>query len=1398
MVHWLCRIVSCSCFLQFSLACSLDAAEDWADKRLTVREGLQLWLDAASQPAARTAQGQPAISDKSPVDRWYDGSGRARHVAAPADDARPRFLNLGAAALFRFDGQQDCLRYNGPEHAIGAFTAFIVADAHKNPGEWHGFLAANQPDRRDYETGFTIDLGSQATFAFRQLNVEGRGFRGAMNVMQAGRPFGKLCVIRTVADPTERTIRLWIDNEPQRSRPFDPAPLRIDEITVGARYYTNGPGPQQVRGFLAGDIAEVLLYDRVLSTSESDSVQSYLTAKYAAVKVPSPPVEAAPGTAPLVQVESPPPVQMFVPGFAARELPLELTNINNVKYREDGKLVAVGYDGNVWLLGDSDGDGLEDRAELFWDNQGRIQAPIGMALTPPGYKHGRGLFIACMGKCSLVVDTDGDDRADREIIVAEGWPKTIVRVDALGVAVDPQDQSIYFGLGTPAFSNAYVLDQQGQAQYDVAGERGTILRVSPDFKQREIIATGVRFSVAMAFNRHGDLFCTEQEGATWLANGNPFDELLHIERGRHYGFPPRHPRHLPGVIDEPSTFDYGPQHQSACGLNFNEPVNGGPVFGPEWWRGDAIVAGYSRGKLYRTKLAKTPEGYVAQNNLIGCLNMLTADACVSPRGDLVVATHSGEPDWGSGPTGPGKLYQVSYRERRQPQPVAIWAATPNEVQIAFDQPLDPRQLADLKSALKIAIAHGEGVAAGDRFESLRPGYAVVVRQLEALRSALSVLGVQITPDHRTLLVQTARHPGVSNYAIQLPQLSTAGRDNAASSTEGLPQSPEIDLRYDLCGAEATWTPADGHAPLSVWLPHVDPTVAQAFTAGSAQHEELWMALQRSPGQLALRTQLDLTDMLRPAVQPGGQIDYTWPVEEVTIRLVSNRELAVRCLDQSIHSTAGDATAGDGGTHVASVTLKPAAGSYTPLEILLAADGAVPTLRIGWHTAEDARERPFPLRRMLLPWVSPKVDSPQQPFIQPIPELAGGSWERGRQVFFNEQVGCFKCHRVNQRGGETGPDLSNLVHRDYRSVLRDVSHPSAALNPDYITQVVVLKDGRILTGAVRPVSDNLLIGDAQGNVTVVKQTDVEELALSPLSTMPEKLPELLGPERLRDVVTFLLTPPPRLSDYGPLPPPSPRTREEVDAVLARSEVLPQPLRPLHVVLVAGRKDHGPGEHDYPAWMRMWSQLMRSAENVTVSTAMEWPADEDIRTADCMVFFQRGNWTAERARQIDPYLERGGGLVYIHYAVDGGNDAPGFAQRIGLAWQGGRSRFRHGALDLAFDSAKGHPIARNFDKLHLHDESYWQGFGDPSRINVLATGVEDGQPQPLFWTMQPGNGRVFVSIPGHFSWTFDDPLFRILLLRGIAWTAKEPVDRFNDLATMGVEVANDVIEARRAER
>src|SRR5205085_2591163 len=150
---------------------------------------------------------------------------------------------------------------------------------------------------------------------------------------------------------------------------------------------------------------------------------------------------------------------------------------------------------------------------------------------------------------------------------------------------------------------------------------GSVVKIAPGGGKPEILATGVRFLVSMQFNKAGDLFATDQEGATW-GPGNPFDELLHLQRDRHYGFPPRHPEYLPDVFDEPSAVNFGPQHQSTCGFRFNEERAGFRRFGPPEWEGNAFVTGESRGKLWRVPLVKTLAGYVGKPVLVGSTNMM--------------------------------------------------------------------------------------------------------------------------------------------------------------------------------------------------------------------------------------------------------------------------------------------------------------------------------------------------------------------------------------------------------------------------------------------------------------------------------------------------------------------------------------------------------------------------------------------------------------------------------------------------------------------------------------------------------------------------------------------------------------------------------------------------------
>src|SRR5438477_2701924 len=297
---------------------------------------------------------------------------------------------------------------------------------------------------------------------------------------------------------------------------------------------------------------------------------------------------------------------MLVPGFTVRELPVKLSNVNNLRFTPDGRLTALGYDGRVQILRDTDGDGLEDEAMPFWDKP-TLSVPVGMAWSKEG------LYVSSHGKVSLLRDTDGDGKADLEEIVASGWPPTDVAsggVDATAVTLD-RAGNVYFGLLTADYSNPYRV-KDGVSHYELNGQRGTIQKWCAAAKRLETIATGIRVPDTLAFNRSGDLFATDQEGETCVPGANPVDEWNHIIPGRNYGFPPRHEKYLPNLISEPPVVAFGPQHQSSCGLVFNEASKKQKAFGPASWEGDAFVAGESRGKIWRVRLIKTSAGYVGK------------------------------------------------------------------------------------------------------------------------------------------------------------------------------------------------------------------------------------------------------------------------------------------------------------------------------------------------------------------------------------------------------------------------------------------------------------------------------------------------------------------------------------------------------------------------------------------------------------------------------------------------------------------------------------------------------------------------------------------------------------------------------------------------------------------
>src|SRR5262249_46082094 len=100
------------------------------------------------------------------------------------------------------------------------------------------------------------------------------------------------------------------------------------------------------------------------------------------------------------------PVHLLLPGFTVRELPVQLPNTNNVRYGPDGRLYAICYNGQIYALSDTNGDGLEDKVELWWDKPGELTCPLGVAFAKDG-----ALYVASRGRVSVLRDTHGTGKA---------------------------------------------------------------------------------------------------------------------------------------------------------------------------------------------------------------------------------------------------------------------------------------------------------------------------------------------------------------------------------------------------------------------------------------------------------------------------------------------------------------------------------------------------------------------------------------------------------------------------------------------------------------------------------------------------------------------------------------------------------------------------------------------------------------------------------------------------------------------------------------------------------------------------------------------------------------------------------------------------------------------------
>jgi len=239
----------------------------------------------------------------------------------------------------------------------------------------------------------------------------------------------------------------------------------------------------------------------------------------------------------------------------------------------------------------------------------------------------------------------------------------------------------------------------------------------------------------------------------------------------------------------------------------------------------------------------------------------------------------------------------------------------------------------------------------------------------------------------------------------------------------------------------------------------------------------------------------------------------------------------------------------------------------------------------------------------------------------------------------------------------------------------------------------------------------------------------------------------------------------------------------------------PSRIPSIAFIAGKKSHGPGEHEYEKSLKLLQdKLEGSIEFIDTQLYREgWPFDDEkLDAVDSIVLFCDGADHGEvnhpalqgpRLSTLEKQMKRGAGLVCLHYAVFVPKEKAGDKF---LKWIGGYFDYESGSgpnhwfskietreYDV-FPATPNHPICKDLKPYTMKEEFYFNLKFPEDKKNITPIITFDPQKKDwdkvVGWAIQrPDGGRGFGYTGGHYYKNFEDPTVQKLLLNAILWTA-----------------------------
>lgn len=253
--------------------------------------------------------------------------------------------------------------------------------------------------------------------------------------------------------------------------------------------------------------------------------------------------------------------------------------------------------------------------------------------------------------------------------------------------------------------------------------------------------------------------------------------------------------------------------------------------------------------------------------------------------------------------------------------------------------------------------------------------------------------------------------------------------------------------------------------------------------------------------------------------------------------------------------------------------------------------------------------------------------------------------------------------------------------------------------------------------------------------------------------------------------------------------------QTTAAIRSIKVRQTPDKVPRIALIAGKKSHGPGEHEYKKAMQLLGkQLEQQHEFIDVRVYFDgWPTDDEaLKDADTVVIYSDGADKNERdhplllgsrMNYLDELFDKGTGLVFLHYSVI----VPRGKAATFEKWIGGSFDYETGDAPNKWYSKIDtrefhvhfpqplHPIVKGVTAFKTNEEFYFkmrfaEGKEKLTPVVTLDPEKEDWE-KVVGWAKEAPNGaRGFGYTGGHFFKNFEDPNIQRLLLNAILWTAK----------------------------